>query len=59
MDLTEKNAQQRQQQAEAILLRYLAAWHTHDPVERLAACARCKLDGIAWQQTWFNPPPQR
>lgn len=58
MQLSEKqdSQQQRQQQAEAILLRYLAAWQTSDPVERLAACACCKLDGIAWQQDWFNQP---
>ncbi len=57
MKLSEKQypGNQRQQQAEAILLRYLAAWQTADPVERLAACACCKLDGIAWQQDWFNP----
>lgn len=50
---------QRQQQAEVILLRCLAAWQEPDPATRLAACACCKLEAIAWQQSWADTLPDR
>lgn len=41
-------------EAVAILQRYLVAWQLADPAERLAACSRCKLDTLVWQQRWSD-----
>jgi|GEM_PF-3010625 len=54
--LSDTDEQQRQQQADVILSAWLAAWQEVDPAARLAACARCKLDSLAWQQRWEVEP---
>ena len=36
--------------ASLILLEWLKAWKIQDPQQRLAACCRCKLATIQWQQ---------
>ncbi|MGY0216277.1 hypothetical protein ACWJJH_02690 [Endozoicomonadaceae bacterium StTr2] len=55
-DVITNNTGDSKEQAEAILLQWLAAWQIRDIEQRLKACTRCKLRTIEWGQH-YHPQP--